>query len=581
MAASSPEPSLFVGSDEYDRSSYDGHVSVHDLDSDDDVQIMANGGDSPAALPPIFIDDMFDDDGDDFVPEPLSDDQNSNRIHSLSPSNHSYMSAVEGSLARSSPAPEALDLQNQRADRRDVQYARDMALGVFDDDLDWMGELDSDFDFADIEGLEAELEAQNPHIRQPPHAPHPAIGQEDGGDQDGRDVENLLRLLENNGGSASEGNGARRLPARPPNRNAVRRLFTPVPLPGSDGEEYNDPQRFRSRRARDVLVDVELDERHHAPPALPRQGSRQSGAAEVIDLTNEPDSPIQAHARPISQNIRRQNSQARNPPAFARSDSSILGGPAVIDLTDDAPDRPAPPALPGLPRRPPARHAYHSPELLFLNQRQIPRHQQQNRRDGVQSRAARSRQANMLNGLRRNILHHLPFLNLFNPDPADGNLDMVEGMMGNPFNPVGHIQLQYQHGAFDRRPPSPKPVHVPPPAARSGFSRDTKADNSSAYICPACNEELAYDPLEASSAPAPQASRSTRLGKRPRSEHHFWALKGCGHVYCEDCYENRKPTNKRPNTGFLHGGRDHKLSCAVEGCDTQVTNKGSWVGIYL
>ncbi|CRK15509.1 hypothetical protein BN1708_002750 [Verticillium longisporum] len=581
MAASSPEASLFVGSDEYDLSPYDGHVSLDSLDSDEDLRIMADAGDSPAALPPIFLDHMFRDDNDpDFEPELLGDDMESSETHSLSPSNHSYQSVAEGSLPPYSSGPEALDLQNRRADPRDVALARDMALGVFGDDLDWMSEIDSNFDFAEIEGLEAELEAQNPHIRQPLHASQGATSQGSGADQGGRAVGNLLRLLENGDGRASDASGARRPAPGPPNRNAAQRPFSPIHLLSSEGDEYPGRDSFRSRHARDVLVDVELDARHHAPPALQRQGSRQSGAAEVIDLTNEPDSPIQAHARPVSQNVRRQNSQARNPPAFARSDSSILGGPPVIDLTDDAPDRPLPPLLPGTRWPQASRRAVHSPELLFLNQRPIPRQQQPNRREGVQSRA-RSRQANMLNGLRRNFLHHLPFLNLFNPDPADGNLDMVEGMMGNPFNPVGHIQLQYQRSAFDQRPPSPKPVHVPPPAARSGFSRDTKADNSSAFVCPACNEELAYDPLEAPSAPAPQASRSTRLGKRPRSEHHFWALKGCGHVYCEDCYENRKPTNKRPNTGFLHAGRDHKLSCAVEGCDTQVTNKGSWVGIYL
>ncbi|KAG7152055.1 hypothetical protein HYQ46_012124 [Verticillium longisporum] len=466
MAASSPETSLFVGSDEYDLSPYNGHVSLDDLDSDEDIQIMADAGDSPAALPPIFLDHMFRDDNDpDFEPEPLSDDIESSEIHSLSPSNHSYRSVAEGSLPPSSSGPEALDLQNRRADPRDVALARDVALGVFGEDLDWMGEIESDFDFAEIEGLEAELEAQNPHIRQPLHASQGATSQGSGADQGGRAVGNLLRLLENGDGRASDASGARRPAPGPPNRNAAQRPFSPIHLLSSEGDEYPGRDSFRSRHARDVLVDVELDARHHAPPALQRQGSRQSGAAEVIDLTNEPDSPIQAHARPVSQNM--------------------------------------------------------------------------------------------------------------------ATSTWWRGMIGNPFNPVGHIQLQYQRSAFDQRPPSPKPVHVPPPAARSGFSRDTKADNSSAFVCPACNEELAYDPLEAPSAPAPQASRSTRLGKRPRSEHHFWALKGCGHVYCEDCYENRKPTNKRPNTGFLHAGRDHKLSCAVEGCDTQVTNKGSWVGIYL
>ncbi|KAJ0297968.1 hypothetical protein COL516b_010334 [Colletotrichum fioriniae] len=209
----------------------------------------------------------------------------------------------------------------------------------------------------------------------------------------------------------------------------------------------------------DVLVDLELYFEQGRNERRPQ--NNQNGPADVIDLTNEPDSPIQRHAPRPPMNPRRQHSQGRNPPSFTRSDSSILASnaPPVIDLTDDSPE---------VPRR----------------------------------------------------------------------------------------------------------LHQAPPPPRPGYTRDTASDL--VVICPACNEELAYDP----DVPVNGKQPARKGNKRQRSEHHFWALKGCGHVYCEDCYENRKPVAKRPNTGF---GRDDesKLTCAVDGCETQATNKTAWVGIYL
>ncbi|KAK2041226.1 hypothetical protein LZ31DRAFT_472891 [Colletotrichum somersetense] len=303
---------------------------------------------------------------------------------------------------------------------------------------------------------------------------------------------------------------------------------------------------------RDDLVDLEL----YIPGRRSRNNqNNQNGSADVIDLTNEPDSPVQTHAARPAANPRRQSSQGRNPPSFARSDSSILAGNApVIDLTDDSPD---------VPRR-------HVPVLPPPG----PRHRERNRQSGpfglYNSTAAFS-------GIAANIRRHLYPFRLF-PGPEDDvqilgilhNSRMNQGADLN--NPLGNIQLQYEHGAFDRAE-SPKPIHQPPPPAKSGFTRDTGSDL--VVICPACNEELAYDPDVPTSE-----SHPTRKGKRQRSEHHFWALKGCGHVYCEDCFENRKPAAKRPHTGFRRDP-ESKIICAVDGCETQAANKTGWVGIYL
>ncbi|KAK1965162.1 hypothetical protein LY78DRAFT_658593 [Colletotrichum sublineola] len=298
----------------------------------------------------------------------------------------------------------------------------------------------------------------------------------------------------------------------------------------------------------DVLVDLELYFEQGQGRPERRSQNNQNGSADVIDLTNEPDSPVQTHAARPAANPRRQNSQGRNPPSFARSDSSILAGNApVIDLTDDSPD---------VPRR-------HAPVLPPPGPRR--------RQPGPFGLYNSS-----ISGIAADIRRRLYPFRLF-PGPDD-DVQLL-GMLHNRINPgadfnnpLGNIQLQYEHSAFNRAE-SPKPIHQPPPPAKSGFTRDTGSDV--VVICPACNEELAYDP----DVPV-SGSHPTRKGKRQRSEHHFWALKGCGHVYCEDCFENRKPAAKRPHTGFRRDP-ESKIICAVDGCETQATNKTGWVGIYL
>ncbi|KAI8248217.1 Pre-mRNA-processing factor 19 [Colletotrichum sp. SAR 10_77] len=302
----------------------------------------------------------------------------------------------------------------------------------------------------------------------------------------------------------------------------------------------------------DVLVDLELYFRQERPQRRAQQN--QQGPADVIDLTNEPDSPVQSHAPRPSVNPRRQNSQGRNPPALARSDSSILAGnaPNVIDLTDDSPE---------VPRRRP--------------DRQLPPIPGRNREHRDRGGFMPYNPASAFSGLAAGLRRHLYPLRLFPAQEEDVQLLGILHNRINPGdlnNPLGNIQLQYEHNAFDRAE-SPKPVHQPPPPAKPGYTRDTGSDM--VVICPCCNEELAYDP----DVPASE-SHPSRKGKRQRSEHHFWALKDCGHVYCEECFENRKPTAKRRNTG-LPSNPEGKTICSVDGCDTQAGNKGSWVGIYL
>ncbi|KAI1435168.1 hypothetical protein GGR50DRAFT_687264 [Xylaria sp. CBS 124048] len=124
-----------------------------------------------------------------------------------------------------------------------------------------------------------------------------------------------------------------------------------------------------------------------------------------------------------------------------------------------------------------------------------------------------------------------------------------------------------------------KPPHVPPKPARAGFTRDTGEDVVA--ICPSCDEELAYDPDGDNDAEATPSSKSRVKKATATAEHHFWAVKACGHVYCKKCYDHRRPTVKGPFTGFRFPEGNKKIFCAVEDCNSDVTQKAAWVGIFM
>jgi hypothetical protein len=281
------------------------------------------------------------------------------------------------------------------------------------------------------------------------------------------------------------------------------------------------PDQGRRRSSglfRDELVELEMQ----PPRAQP----------EVIDLTGEPDTPdepeviVAPRARALNagqiagRNPRRQMSLNHRTPSLSRSDGSLLGNHAnVIDLTLD--DSPAPPPMPlQLPRR-------DNPELLHQNRHQ--RHHHRNRHPARAQPVNLDDQggfgARIVAGFARR-LDLLRQLGRFgNPHDVEvqfigGGLDMDNPLAGNAPN------LNYRANGNNG---PPKPAHVPPPAPRDGFTRDT-GDADDVVVCPGCTEELKYDPDSAN-----DDTMSGRAPKKPRTrkdqeEHHFWALKDCGHV---------------------------------------------------
>lgn len=409
-------------------------------------------------------------------------------------------------------------------------------------------------------------------------------------------------------------------------------------------EEFDYPLPHSERRPRsippqvsqDTLVEMEVERirerrRQAAAPAAPPPLQRQP---TVIDLTEEPDSPEQPsialpdqprfsrpyantaprrqHQEPLrnhsqGRNPRRQMSQLGRTPSLARSDGSILGpaagGAQVIDLTEDTPNVPQPHQdglnQPGPGHRNQGNHeAADGDEVAILGFFRRFTNEVQN--------------GPSLFGGGLGVISRLGELGgqVFARQPAEVDVEIIGHNPLPPFppnldNPLVNnpVHFNYQANGFNRYAAAvpPKPAHVPPTPAKPGFTRATGDDL--AVICPSCEQELKYDPNAGEPITPPAKRARTR---KDREEHHFWAVKACGHVscwlppargvsllnlrlliffflqvYCKSCYENRRPTAKSPKTGFRPSDTPRKVLCAVEDCDSEVANKGSWVGLFL
>lgn len=258
----------------------------------------------------------------------------------------------------------------------------------------------------------------------------------------------------------------------------------------------------------------------------PERSMQTQTDASVIDLTAEPDSPVRERRSAASssssnrapRNPRRTSSQRISPPQLARSDSTLFTpSTGVIDLTADSPEE----SRPSDSTRGRASRPHHHPHHHHHHHRPPNRNPQFSRDprnpdelidfqflSGTPVQGGPS----FTIGLTRR------FANIF-----DG------GITFNHMNLPPHLDIT-RTAFIPARAPSPKPPLEPAPPTRDGFTRDTCADPEKAeenvVICPACEEELAYDPTDT----APAHSTPSKKRKRAAGEHHFWALKKCGHV---------------------------------------------------
>ncbi|KAL7935806.1 hypothetical protein V8C35DRAFT_262424 [Trichoderma chlorosporum] len=355
-------------------------------------------------------------------------------------------------------------------------------------------------------------------------------------------------------------------------RSIFDNILHPRGVPSRRPElSFPSPPAGHSRRPQSggpAASQLRLRPSHQASTRRQRAPTAESA---VIDLTEEPDSPVdrrrtqaagpqvmlqQVPHNSAGRHPRRTNSQRISPPQLARSDSTFVGPPSFIDLTTDSPEDEQRPNRESWRTRAHPRHHHHH------------HHHHNHNHDHLRNRAG-------------DHLVSLDFINhqQFESDFRHFGRTLAGFLSGN----LGGFGPELQT-MFPRREPTPKPPMEPVPPARTGFTRDTRADGQTeqmVVVCPACNEELAYDPTDTPSTPS-------KKRKRAPGEHHFWALKKCGHVYCTECFENRRPTKTSPDgVGFAFppGSKSttspNEIRCAVEGCETKVAAKTEWVGIFL
>jgi hypothetical protein len=127
------------------------------------------------------------------------------------------------------------------------------------------------------------------------------------------------------------------------------------------------------------------------------------------------------------------------------------------------------------------------------------------------------------------------------PNSGRGVLPDIRGLGRRLVGYLGAEIIGYQLNAiatagqervFHQEPArqSPKPALEEPPKARAGFTRETNAEpeDDHVVVCPCCDEELAYDPKD--TVASSNTNTDSKKRKRVAGEHHFWALKKCGHV---------------------------------------------------
>lgn len=329
--------------------------------------------------------------------------------------------------------------------------------------------------------------------------------------------------------------------------------FPTLPPPGRrSSHPHNEP-----RQPYDNMAD---GNRVHITPSLQHQTSRT-----IIDLTDDLDVP---ESQPESQN-RRSSQRSSGPPQLERSDRTTLGDIISIDSDGDddieiVSERQLPRPLPAPPiwRQATAHGHYH--------------HNLSPRRP----REVRSIFGDTLAHHEHNQRVYQNFASIMQ-EGFVARLGFAAGFTAQPIQQRMPGQMNYQHHAFARSEPSRKEEHVPPPPAREGFTRSPKEDD--VVVCPACDGELMVGPEEQDTSVPNKKPGGKQRSKKDREEHPFWVVRECGHVYCNKCYQSRKPDQKSTKNLFPDKQTGNKKIpvCAVEGCEKEVGDKGKWVGVFL
>ncbi|EAW13202.1 putative RING finger domain protein [Aspergillus clavatus NRRL 1] len=275
---------------------------------------------------------------------------------------------------------------------------------------------------------------------------------------------------------------------------------------------------------------------------------------DVIDLTNEPDSP---EDRRRTQNADPATSSRQGRlPRFGRN---IISD--VIDLEDDAQedhstDTPSSPEVqfvgatvrPSEPERapppPPRNQSFIGAnlwELLRLQRRRMPPHGLLSREESFRQEIAwRARE------MGRRPPHEMD--TFWIGEEPNGAIDLTINLDGDrPFT------VEYpRSGPTSER--ARQDSYKPPSPAPEGFTRTAGEDD--VVVCPNCDEEL---------------------GTGDERKQQIWVSKPCGHVYCGECARNRAVSKAKKSSQ-----KTKPFSkCQVIDCGKPVSSPRSMVQIYL
>ncbi|KAK2629254.1 hypothetical protein QTJ16_000074 [Diplocarpon rosae] len=333
-------------------------------------------------------------------------------------------------------------------------------------------------------------------------------------------------------------------------------------LPPASSNDGPERQRRISHPHNDpyLRASEEMAERSYSQ-LRPRLEHRASQT--IIDLTEDAEELLGPP----------RDGQARNPlprpPHLGRSDAENMG--ALIDLTLDPPEqdviitgeRQRQLPLPRLRQAPVAGSRAESPSFF------MPVHNQHRPALPSVFAAAQTRIGAMLSGG-----------GFGRAGPGRGlgaELRAMQNMMDHHLARHEHLQampniMDYQHAAFAER----KPEHVAPPPARAGYTRSPIGDE--VIICPSCEEEL----IQSNEMEEPIVKKSGKAPtKKEREEHPFWVVRECGHVYCNNCFQNRTKKGFTEQTKASNPRKTKALACVVEDCNCDVKAKEKWVGVFL
>ncbi|KAE8154961.1 hypothetical protein BDV25DRAFT_135300 [Aspergillus avenaceus] len=268
---------------------------------------------------------------------------------------------------------------------------------------------------------------------------------------------------------------------------------------------------------------------------------------DVIDLTNEPDSP------PRNAQQRTTGATPRRPPRFGRD----IMAPDVVDLEEDQEevvhldDSPSSPEVqfvsasvrPPAPRPPPAsRDRGFGSGLLQVLRLSDPRVRALSD-DGLFSRQTPWRARG---GPRRPPQQDVEALWIGNA--PRGAIDLTINYDG-----YGPVLVDYD---FPRVIPESeaRPTYKPPTPPPEGFTRTVAEDD--VVCCPNCDAEL---------------------GTGNELKQQIWVVKQCGHVYCGQCAHHRSKANAKKASQLVKPF----AKCQVADCGKPVSAPKAMFQVYL